>query len=92
MCYGKMGELFFLSLYMSFTCERWQREPRAGRPTSINCSFCLCIPRDPISTNNRFTYGKDSMERPSDKTLSDSYLQEWPSPELVEVNHQVDCM
>ena len=32
------------------------------------------------------------MEQRKDKLLSDSYLREWPSPEIQEMNLQVDCM
>ena len=31
------------------------------------------------------------MEQRKDKLLSDSYLREWPSPEIQETNLQVDC-
>lgn len=45
-----------------------------------------------MSTINRLTYGIDSMEQRNDKMLSDSYLREWPSPEMLEMNLQVDCV
>lgn len=32
------------------------------------------------------------MEQRNDKMLSDSYLREWPSPEMLEMNLQVDCV
>lgn len=49
-------------------------------------------PRGPMSTISRLTYGIDSMEQRNDKMLSDSYLREWPSPEMLEMNLEVDCM
>lgn len=67
---------------------------QAGPPLSIAHSVSATIPapRGPMSTINRLTYGIDSMEQRNDKMLSDSYLREWPSPEIKEMNLQVDCM
>lgn len=67
---------------------------QADPPLSIAHSVSATppAPRGPMSTINRLTYGIDSMEQRNDKMLSDSYLRERPSPEMLEMNLQVDCM
>lgn len=87
--------VFFSACTCHLPVRDGSRSPgQAGPPLSIahSVSATAPTPRGPMSTVNRLTYGIDSMEQRKDKLLSDSYLREWPSPEIQEMNLQVDCM
>lgn len=87
--------VFFSACTCHLPVRDGSRSPgQAGPPLSIahSVSATAPAPRGPMSTINRLTYGIDSMEQRKDKLLSDSYLREWPSPEIQETNLQVDCM